>query len=183
MTSKAKLSLLLLIMASPLLASYSAYYFFWHPTKSVNYGELLPIRPVSLQSLQSIGVNSVDSIRGKWVLLSVDSGNCNAACAQKLYLMRQIRTAQGREMERVARAYVIDDNAAHNAEFMKQYEGTVVLRSEPRVLGELPAADGVRSHIYLLDPLGNVVLRYPPNPDAKRMMKDWTRLLSVSQIG
>ena len=51
------------------------------------------------------------------------------------------------------------------------------------LLAKLPAGASVRDHIYLVDPLGNVMLRYPRDPDPSRVKKDLTRLLKVSRIG
>lgn len=180
MSPKTKLLLLLLVMASPLVASYVAYYF-WKPTRSVNYGELLQIRRMPLERLESLGDSGVNGLQGKWVLLSVDSGECGAACTQKLYYMRQVRLAQGKQMDRIARAYVVNDSVT--PEVSKEFAGTVLLKGAPAMLADLPDPADAKEHIYLIDPLGNLVLRYPANPDPKRMIKDLTRLLSVSQIG
>ncbi len=182
MSQRAKLLLLILLMASPLLAAYAAHYV-WRPTRSTNYGDLLPATRLPLEVLQSVAGGSAESIQGKWVLLSIDSGSCDAACAQKLYFMRQVRTAQGKNMQRVARAFMTDDDGAGDPKLIKEYEGTLMLKRDSRILAALPARVSARNHIYLIDPLGNLVLRYPARPDAKRMMKDLTRLLSVSQIG
>lgn len=182
MAPKLKLSLLIFVLASPIFASYIAYYF-WRPTGAMNYGELLPTKPVALNSLQSLGGEGPEAVAGKWLLLTVDSGQCDAACAQKLYVMRQVRIAQGKHVERVARAFVVDDSSALGAQIMNDYKGTVMLKGNDPVLNQLPAADSVRNHIFLIDPLGNLVLRYPADPDPKRMIKDLTRLLNVSKIG
>jgi hypothetical protein len=182
MSSRTKLLLVILVLTSPLFASYMAFYF-WKPTRSVNYGELLPTKLLLLEDLQNVGGASLEGVKGKWVLLTVDSGNCDALCGEKLYLMRQVRMAQGKDMNRVARALVVDDRTLPNVEAMKSYEGTIVLKGGVRVVNQLYSTGGARSHIFLIDPLGNLVLRYPANPDPKRMIKDLMRLLSVSSLG
>jgi len=182
MSPRTKLLLIIFVMASPLFASYLTYYF-WRPTHSVNYGELLPTKPLPLEQLQSIDSENIEAVKGKWVLLTVDSGRCDTSCRDKLYLIRQIRTAQGKHMDRVARALVVDDNTKPTAEVMKDYTGTVVLKGNPQLLSQLPTDGSLHDHVFLIDPLGNLVLRYPLNPNPKKMIKDLTRLLSVSNLG
>jgi hypothetical protein len=101
---------------------------------------------------------------------------------QKLHAMAVAHTAQGKNMDRVQRIYLVDDAATPPApppeDNLRLYrvEGAAIAR-------ELPAKGSPRDHIYLIDPLGNLVLRYPANPDARRMIKDLTRLLQASRIG
>jgi hypothetical protein len=181
-TARVKLVLLLLLLGSPFLAAYVAFYF-WKPHGSVNYGELMPTKPVPLAGLEDVSAGAGSAIKDKWVLLTVDSGQCGAACAEKLYVMRQVRATQGKYLERIARAYLIDDNSVPGNELMRQFEGTAVLRASPAALRALPASGDLHAHIYLVDPLNNLVLRYPPKPDTKGMIKDLTRLMAVSKLG
>jgi len=182
MSPKFKLILIIVVMSSPLFASYATYYF-WKPTHFTNYGELLPTKPLSLANSQSMAGGGLDSLKDKWVLLTVDSGECAAACQEKLYLIRQVRTAEGKYMDRIARALIVDDGASIDMKALKEYEGTVVLKGSAETLNQLRTAVDARNHVFLIDPLGNLVLRYPANPDPKRMIKDLTRLLTVSKIG
>ena len=174
---RAKLAALGMLFALPVVASYLTYYV-WKPSASRSYGELLPTTPLPPATL-----SAAPDIQGKWVLLVVDSGRCDEACTRKLYLMRQVRLAQGKHMERIARAWVIDDGTPPAPQLRGDFAGTVLLDDAARWLPHLPAADGARRHIYLIDPLGNLVLRYPGDPDPKGLIKDLQRLLSVSQIG
>ncbi|MES2353549.1 MAG: hypothetical protein V4568_03935 [Pseudomonadota bacterium] len=182
MSPRIKLLLIIFVMVSPVFASYLTYYF-WRPANSVNYGELLPTKPLPLAQLQNIGSENIEAVKGKWILLTVDSGTCDTTCKDKLYLIRQIRTAQGKHMDRIARALVVDDNSQPTPEVMKDYAGTVVLKGNSQLLSLLPTNGGLHDHVFLIDPLGNLVLRYPLNPNPKKMIKDLTRLLSVSNIG
>lgn len=180
--ARIKLVLLVILFSSPFVGAYVAFYF-WRPAGTINYGELMPTKIVPLADLLDVSNGAADAIKSKWVLLSVGSGRCEAICLEQLYLMRQVRTAQGKHMDRVARVYVIDDSAPAGDELMKHLEGTALLRAEPETLKALPTIDGLRSHVYLIDPLGNLVLRYPANPEAKGMIKDLARLLTVSKLG
>jgi hypothetical protein len=169
----------------PLLAAYLLY-FFWRPSSFTNYGEL--IAPTSLGDavvLQGDGTRfDFAQLRGKWVLLMVDSGGCDAFCQGKLYRMRQVRLTQGQNMERIERAWLIDDDASPPARLLDEYAGTQRIRvKDSALLRRLPAAGSARAHIYVVDPLGNVILRYAGDADASGMKKDITRLLKVSRIG
>ena len=98
------------------------------------------------------------------------------ACRQKLYAMRQVRLALGRNASRVARVLVIDDDHALDAGTQAADAGLDVVRIATQARGD-------RAHIYLADPHGNVMLRWPSNPDLRRMYQDIDRLLKASQIG
>jgi hypothetical protein len=127
---------------------------------------------------------TLKSLRGKWLLLHVDAADCAQACEQKLLVMRQVRLMQGREQERLQRLWLIADKQAPRAVLQKEYAGTQWLTDPQRVVIDKLAADGdVKQYIYMIDPLGNVMMRWPANPDIKRMFKDIERLLKASQIG
>lgn len=184
---RAKLILVMGIFALPVLASYLAY-FVWQPQGGTrNYGTL--IKPVTLAETLTLATPegapvAMKSLRGKWVLLHVDAATCAQACEQKLYTMRQVRLMQGREQERVQRLWLIADGQPPRAALQKEFEGTQWLIDPQRALiGQLAADGDVNQHIYMIDPLGNVMMRWPANPDIKRMFKDIERLLKASQIG
>ena len=114
----------------------------------------------------------------------VDSGTCDDWCRRKLYIMRQVRLTQGKDMDRVERAWLLDDAAAPAAVLVSEYAGTYLLQAPgSALLAKLPATGSVRDHIYLVDPLGNLVLRYPRDADPSRIKKDLSRLLRASRIG
>ena len=179
------LVLLALVCAAPVVASYVAYYGF-RPTGRVNYGELLDTRPAPeiAGTLPDGGKFRLSDYRGRWLLLAADAGPCEDACQRKLYATRQARTIQGREQERVVRIWLQAADAPMLArEVLAQHPGLVVARIQPSEWSRLQGDNGGPDDIYLLDPLGNVVLRFPVNPDIKRMAKDLERLLRASQIG
>jgi cytochrome oxidase Cu insertion factor (SCO1/SenC/PrrC family) len=161
-------------------------YLTWRPTSFVNYGEL--ITPVPLAQLSVPGGDAaladLGRLKGKWVLLTVDGGACDDYCQRKLYVIRQLRLTQGKEMERIERAWLVDDDAAPSPALEQEYAGTARIAARgSAVLGALPAAGTPRHHVYLIDPLGNVMLRYPRDADPNRMKKDLARLLRASRIG
>ena len=87
-------------------------------------------------------------------------------------------------MERIERVWLILDEAPLETQLMREYEGTRLLRaSGSPLLREFPASGGVRDHIYLIDPLGNLMLRFPEDVDPRKMHKDLVRLLRASRIG
>jgi cytochrome oxidase Cu insertion factor (SCO1/SenC/PrrC family) len=178
--------LILLLCAVPVLAAYIAFYF-WQPQQgTMNYGELLPPRPLPDVAMQLADGRAfrLSELRGKWVLLQVDSAACSQNCQQKLYYLRQVRLTQGKDMQRIERAWIIDDNGTPQQDLTREYAGTWLIRGAgSALLAALPAEDSVKDHVYLVDPQGNLMLRFPRNPDSSKMVKDITRLLKVSQIG
>jgi len=173
------------VACAPLIAAYTRFHL-WRPTAFTNYGQLLTPTPIAaLDAGRMEGKPfTLGALRGKWVFLMVDSGRCAEECRNKLYKMRQVRLTQGRDMERIERAWLIDDNVAAAADLVSEYQGTHVVSARgSALLSQLPADASVRDHIYIVDPLGNLMLRYPRDADPGRMKKDVSRLLRVSQVG
>jgi hypothetical protein len=174
-----------LLCAAPVVASYVAYYWF-RPVRHVNYGELLEARPAReiVGTLPDGGKFRLSDYRGRWLFLAADAGPCEDACQHKLYATRQARTIQGREQERVVRVWLQATQAPALApQLLAQHPGLVVARVDPAEWDGLPGDTGPTRNIYLIDPLGNIVLRYPADPDIKGMAKDLERLLRASRIG
>jgi cytochrome oxidase Cu insertion factor (SCO1/SenC/PrrC family) len=177
---RAKLVLLVLIAIAPVVASYLAYYF-WPRERQVNYGTLyaVPAPPITGQSLEGAPFALTD-LRGKWVVLAAAPGTCDASCRTKLYAGRQARTIQNAERERVARVWLITDAVAPPAEVLGEHPDLVAVRTDTTTGGALPEAGHA---LYLVDPLGNLVLAWPADPDIKAMARDLARLLRASRIG
>lgn len=176
---RAKLGLLALFFALPVAASYFAYYF-WRPEGRVNYGELLEPRPLPHNELTLVDGRpfSLSELRGNWVLLVVDSARCASECQEKLYTIRQLRATQGREQDRIERIWLIHDKSIPARELVADHDGLWLVHAHTSaLLAALPALHDVTDHIYLVDPYGNLMMRYPPHPDASRMVKDLKRLL------
>lgn len=184
-TNRRNLLLLAVVFIAPLLASY-ALFFFWTPTRHTNYGELVPPVPVAGASLRLAGGAAfrLGSMHGRWLMLDVDDAACEAACQHRLYLMRQLRLTQGKDMDRIERAWIVTSSGEPAPALVGSHPGLYRLRDpDGQVLGRLPPAPPGSHFIYLVDPLGNLMLRWPGDPDPQRMKKDIERLLRVSQVG
>ena len=174
------LLLLAIVAIAPVIASYSAYYFFPREQRT-NYGELLAIPAPPMAGTRADGqAFALSQLRGKWVLFAGSHGSCDAACQRDLFATRQARTIQGREMDRVQRVWLVTDEATPDATLLAQHPDLLVAHVPRAALAALPA--GV-DRIYLVDPLGNLVLAFPGDPDIKRMAKDVERVLRASRIG
>ena len=168
---RVKLALLGLFFAAPLVLAWLAYRLDWAPGATSNYGELVtPPRPLSGAALERL--------RGKWVLVSFDAPACDAYCERKLYFMRQVRRAQGKEMDRVERLWVLTGDGKPRAELLPGIDGTRFARFSPEGFpGNAP------DHLYLVDPLGNLMMRFPRDPEPRGVIKDLQRLLKYSRAG
>ena len=176
--------LLFALFATPILASYLTYYF-WTPKHFSNYGELIKPQPLPKLPLQLLNGDpyNLSHLRGKWVMLQVDDAQCADNCREKMYALRQVRLAQGKDQDRIERVWVVQGGGTPSDVLLHDYSGTKFIRTDKTLLGLLPAQDKVEDHIYLIDPLGNLMMRYPKNPDARKMIKDIQRLLKASSIG
>ena len=146
-----RFTLLLLagVAVLPLLAAY-VLYLFWRPSSLTNYGELLPPTSIADAVAAQPDGSRFDFARfkGKWVMVMVDSGACDAYCQGKLYRMRQVRLTQGQNMERIERAWLIDDEIAPSGRLVADYEGTHQIRVKDRaLLSRLPAQSSARAHL------------------------------------
>lgn len=184
LSARVKLLLVAAGFALPIAASLLAYHF-TRPEPTANYGELLlPPHPITSQTFGKPGGGSwaFAELRGRWVLAMSDSGACPAACVEKLTTLRQVRLALGRNASRVGRVYVVDDLRTPDAGRLLPFEGTLVALT-PAGMHLPPGAANDRAHLYLVDPNGNVMMRWPADPDRKRVLRDLERLLKASQIG
>ena len=182
LTPRAKMLLVMACFLAPIVASVTAYVFF-RPEPTANYGELI----LPPETLPAFVLRAEDGtafrfteLRERWVLLASDAAQCSQACGAKLHLMRQARLALGRDATRVSRVVVIDGEAG--------LSGSPDLREDLVVLSApagTPLTGALRdpAHIYLVDPRGNVMMRWPANADFRRMLKDLQTLLKASQIG
>lgn len=184
-----KLFLVIAICAAPMIASYLAYYVF-KPQGRTNYGTLIDPRQYPMPTLDTTMLDgkpfSLDQLKGKWVMLQVNGSDCGEPCKTMLYEMRQLRLTQGKNMNRIERAWLITDDKPLETMLMREYDGTHFLRANPaKVKAWLPvdAGTGAADHIYLIDPLGNLMMRFPKNADPNKIKKDLTKLLMASSIG
>ncbi|MGA8262177.1 MAG: hypothetical protein WB783_18380 [Arenicellales bacterium] len=184
-----------LIAATFLLPVVAAY--LWHPSgDTVNYGTLIqPAKPLEAFKMTDLSGHTagLDVLRGKWTLLYVGSGSCAEECRHDLYKIERVRLAQGRNMERVQSLYLapwaMQSRAV--ADTLVQYRGLHGYRISREELsamapglglaGDADRASGGR--IYVVDPLGNLMMFYPADADPTGIKKDLERLLRASQIG
>lgn len=184
-----KLFLVLAICAAPMVASYLTYYVI-KPQSRTNYGALIDPRAYPIPVLGTTTVDgrprALTDLKGKWILLQADNSECNDACRKKLFEMRQLRLAQGKDMDRIERVWLITDRAPIETILVREYDGTRMLRADAQaVKAWLPTEQGttVQDHIYMIDPLGNLMMRFPKDADPNKMKKDIAKLLKASRIG
>ena len=185
-----KLFAVIAICASPLIASYLTYYVI-KPEGRTNYGALIDPRafpiPVSLGTTALDGRPAgLNDYKGKWIMLQVAEADCQDPCRKRLHDMRQLRIAQGKEMERIERVWLVTDDKPLETMLMREYDGVHMLRAHPdAVKSWLPADAGAvpSDHIYMIDPLGNLMMRFPKDADPNKMKKDIAKLLKASRIG
>lgn len=183
---RAKLLLLAAFFALPVIAGYAAFFLGLTPGSNANYGELIAPRPLADTALQRADGRPfrLSELGGKWVFVQFDAAVCDAYCERKLYFMRQVRTAQGKDMTRVERVWLLTDAGSPKAELLAAITGTHLVRAlDRRLVAEFPAERAVSDHVYLIDPLGNLMMRYRRDPDPSRMIKDLQRLMEVSRMG
>ncbi len=183
-----KMMLVLAMCAAPVVASYLAYYVIRPHAQSV-FGTLIdPQQPLPDLNGTALDGNQVNlrTLKGQWLLVTVGSGACDAGCQHYLYVQRQVRESLGREKERVDRVWLIDDGAPVPAALEPALVGATVLRVPKEPLTQwLQAGKGhaVSEHLYLVDPLGNWMMRFPANLDmagAAKAKRDLDRLLRAS---
>ena len=183
-----KMIAILLVCAAPVLLSYFTYYVI-RPDGRRNFGELInPQRP--LPSMRTEGLDGkageLRALKDQWLLISVGNAACEQACQQRLYYQRQIRESLGREKDRLDSVWLINDAATVDARIRPGLASTTVLRVPADAVAQwLQPAAGQRleDHIYLVDPLGNWMMRFPAtmNADgAAKAKRDLDRLLRAS---
>lgn len=181
--------LVLLACAAPVIVSYFLYYVV-RPEPRSNYGTLIqPTRGVPaalpLRSLEGQPVSAA-RLKGQWLLTVVSSGACDAACEARLYEQRQLREMMGRERDRVEKLWLITDDAP-----VPQAILAAVQAQPPVTVLRVPAADlqawlsteqgtQFNQHLFLVDPMGEWMMRTPAQPDPMRVKKDLERLLKAS---
>ena len=183
-----KMLLVLLVCAAPVLASYFTYYVV-RPEARRSHGELIdPQRPIpSLAATDLAGQPvSLPSLQGQWLLVSVGSGTCDAECERNLYYQRQLREGLGREKDRLDWLWLVTDDAPVREALKPALAEATVLRVDGARLAEwlAPAAGhALADHLYVVDPMGHWMMRFPPTTDAAgatQVRKDLERLLRAS---
>ncbi|MFC7408584.1 SCO family protein [Hydrogenophaga atypica] len=175
----------LLVCAAPVIASYFMYYVV-RPEGRRNYGELIdPQRP--LPAVQALGRDgaavALPTLKDQWLLISVADSACDADCERHLYLQRQLREGLGKEKGRLDWVWLRTGNTALTPALMAATEQATVLQVDEAALGAwLQPAPGQRlsDHLYVVDPLGNWMMRFPAQADPAQVRRDLERLLRAS---
>ncbi len=161
----------------------------WRPTGTTNHGILVdPPVPLPEVRIADAGPAQV-AIRpvGRWTMLYADGGECAERCLQALDMSARVRVALGRRIVRVQRAYIAEGDGLDGPLPEAQADLMVASTSRPEIaemLAQLPAdlpRDG--TEILLIDPLGNLMMRFPLSDDPKGMLEDIKKLLKLSRIG
>ncbi|MDD5325628.1 MAG: hypothetical protein PHR71_10045 [Polaromonas sp.] len=183
-----KMLAILMVCAAPVIASYFTYYVI-RPKGQPAFGTLIdPQRPLPAISTQTLDgqAGELTALKGQWLLLSVAGGACADRCEKNLYFQRQLREALGKEKDRLDRVWLVNDGVAVRDSLLPALASSTVLRVAPAALAQwLEPATGRRlqDHLYLVDPLGNWMMRFPADIDADAAAKakrDLDRLLRAS---
>lgn len=180
-----KMLLLFLVSAAPVAASYFTYYVI-RPEGRRNYGELIdPQRPLpALTGINASGQpEPLTALKDQWLLISVADSACNEVCKNHLYLQHQLRETLGKEKERVDWVWLRTGDTPLT-DTLKQATATAdVLQVDAQALAtwlEPAAGHQLQDHLYVVDPLGNWMMRFPANADPKKIKSDLERLLRAS---
>lgn len=192
-SNKQTLVLVLLVFAIPSAAAFLMYITGWRPSSTQNHGELIqPVRPVAEHDMKTIDGNTVklSSTQGKWTMVYFDSSSCPESCMKKLFFMRQIHHSQGKSLDRIQRLFIVTDPAGITAlkGKLNDYPDMLVWTAGQIELGKLKQQFGIdgdateitEKNIYLVDPRGNLMMRYLPGTEPAGMRKDLERLLKYS---
>jgi hypothetical protein len=188
-SGRLQMALILLVCAAPVIASYWAFYVARPSTGSAAYGTL--IQPtVAMPDATATDLRGtrvpLRSLRGQWLLVVVGPVACDAGCEQRLFLQRQLREMLGRDRDRVDKVWLItDDNPATPAlrQALDTPPAVMALRLPRTVVeGWLKPAPGqaLQNHLYLVDPMGEWMMRMPAAPDPTKVKRDLERLLRAA---
>lgn len=184
-----KMLLIWAVCAAPVVASYLSYYVI-KPQGRTNHGTLItPPKPMSAEkglSFTNLQGQTVapQALQGQWLLVSVAGGACDAACERQLYLQRQLREALGRDKDRVDRVWLIPDQAEVRPALLPALAQAWTLRVDASRLSQWLQPDvgqTLGSHLYLVDPKGDWMMRFPADADPARVKKDLMRLLKANE--
>ena len=188
LAGRTKMLLVLLVCAAPVVASYISY-FFIRPDGRSNYSTLIsPTRALpelALHTLEGTPMRSA-SLRGQWLLVAVGPSSCETSCEQRLHLQRQLREMLGRESDRLDKVWFITDEGPLAPALRDAIAGrapVTALRVPREALARwLVPAEGrsLEDHLYLVDPMGEWMMRMPAGPEPGRVKRDLDRVLRAS---
>lgn len=187
-SGRIRLLLVLFVCALPVIFSYLTYYII-RPQSSTAYGELIDpprtLPDIPITNLEGRASNLQD-LRGQWLLITVAGGACNLDCENLLYVQRQLHKSLGKEQAKLERVWLVTDAAPVAPQLIQALNGATVVRINSDRLSQWlsPATDrSLGDHLYLIDPMGRWMMRFPPHPDASsaaKIKRDVERLLRAA---
>jgi peroxiredoxin len=194
-----KLLAVLAVCASPLIFSYLTYYVI-KPEGRTNYGDLIDPRAHPVPALGAMSLDGkpteLDAYKGKWIMLKVGPSACAKDCMDQMFAIRQVRSMTGKDMARIERVWLVTDAEPMETMLIRELDGVHMLRAPRAAVAKwLPLEKGATldESIFLIDPLGNLMMRFPPAPagatEAEKVQhdaqvhKDVEKLLKASAIG
>jgi cytochrome oxidase Cu insertion factor (SCO1/SenC/PrrC family) len=193
--SRTQLWLLIAIFFIPLAIAFVMYYASgWRPGGTTNKGDLIsPPRPIATGTLLSPQDQPIeeDIFKDKWTLVYIGGGQCDERCREALTLMRQTRLALNDDAARVRRVMLATADCCEMEYLSTEHPGLIVARadeaSDRELLAIFPRYDEVpvesAGRIYIVDPLGNLMMSYAPSAPQKALLEDLKKLLKLSHIG
>ena len=168
----------------------------WRPVGGTNQGDLIdpavPLEDVELVRADGTRIRSHELLRGKWTMAYLGPGHCNERCRRALYLSRQSRIALNKDMDRVQRVFLVTDSCCDRDFLKAEHPDLVVVTPGDDVawrtlLGQFPALGDTTAReagrLWVVDPLGNLVLSYSERSPDKALLTDVRKLLRLSHIG
>ena len=191
-SNRRTLVLVLAVFALPAVVAVLMYLSGWKPSSTGNHGQLIqPVRPIEDKVMQSLDGKPVkfSELHGKWTMVYFDTASCADACMKQLFLMRQTHIAQGKDQDRVQRVFFLTDAKAEDTLQTKlaDYAEMRVWKGDKSVMDKLAGDFGIdlknaatHRDIYMLDPQGNLMMRYGAETEPAGIRKDLARLLKYS---
>jgi hypothetical protein len=181
------LALLAALFFLPLLLSFVLYYgSSWRPATRVNHGELIiPARPLPQVGLPRVQ-GTWSGFTGKWSLVYVGEGICDERCRAALTLVRQTRLGLNNEMTRVQRVFLATSRCCDKTYLEEQHPGLIVLDAGAPAAAPLLLAfpaSATPEYVFVVDPLGNLMMRYDAHENPHGLLQDLQKLLRLSHIG
>lgn len=183
------------LFAIPLVGAILLYASGWKPGKGANHGELIqPVRQIEDREMRTLDgkVAHFQELNGKWTMLVFGPSSCAKECLNNLYVIRQVQAGQGKDSDRLQRVLILTD-VSELADLKKKlvdYPDMNVWTGDEKVLADLAKNFGLQHEglssnhvIYLIDPKGNLMMRYVAGADPYGIIKDLTHLLKYSWVG
>ena len=181
---RAQLLGLALVFLGPLALAFWLYYgSSWRPMDQAVHGELIS-PPLALPDTPLTPDGQV-RLRDVWSLILVMPADCGEDCRKALYATRQLRAALGRDRDRVQRVWIVENGTPDFDFLLAEHPDLLTVDSKASAGADLISRFNRRSEvdIFVVDPLGNLMMRFPPDLSMRDMHTDLKRLLKLSNIG